>query len=48
MGLVKNDKDKEFVCRQCASYLDTHELIEGKCPDCNNDEDLFVNDLNED
>lgn len=46
--IFKNYKDKEFVCRQCSLFLDNSELIEGCCPSCNTDEDLFINDNNED
>ena len=42
--IFKDDKEKEFICRQCATFLDSNELIEGKCPNCLNDEDLFINE----
>ena len=49
MGFFKPDKDKEFNCRQCSTYLDSTELVDGKCPNCKTDEDLFMNDIeNED
>jgi rubrerythrin len=48
MGFSKDYKDKEFICRQCNSFLDSGELIEGNCPDCETDEYLFHNDLDED
>jgi rubrerythrin len=44
----KEDKDREFECRQCGLFLDGEDLIDGKCPSCENDEDLFDNSLNED
>jgi rubrerythrin len=43
MGFKKSDKDKEFVCRQCSTYLDQNDLIDGGCPNCKNDEDVFMN-----
>ncbi len=48
MGWGKQEYKKEFICKQCGTFLDTNELIEGNCPDCENDEDLFINDGNED
>lgn len=45
--IFKDEKEKEFVCRQCAIFLDVNELKDGKCPECENDEDLFMNE-NED
>jgi rubrerythrin len=44
MGFEKEDKDKDFICRQCNIYLDVHDLVDGKCPNCNNDEDVFINE----
>lgn len=41
---MKTDKEKELVCRQCPLFLDTEDLVEGKCPSCENDEDLFQNE----
>lgn len=41
------ERTKEFHCRQCSSFLDTHDLINGCCPNCENDEDLFINELKE-
>ena len=41
-------EDKELHCRQCGEFLDSKELEEGKCPNCETDEDLFINDENED
>ena len=43
----KDDTKKEFVCRQCMTFLDTEDLIDGKCPKCNTDESVFANDLND-
>lgn len=42
---MKNKKDKEFICRQCGISLDAEELVEGNCPSCENDEDVFINEL---
>lgn len=44
----KSNKEKDFYCRQCSNFLDAHELINGCCPECENDEDVFINDINED
>lgn len=43
----KDDKDKDFVCRACVTFLDQEELNEGECPNCESDESLFQNDDNE-
>ena len=45
---MNDEQDKEFICKQCACFLDANELIEGQCPNCLNDEDVFINDKNED
>jgi len=47
MNLIFNESEKEFVCRQCGMFLDSKDLIDGKCPCCNSDENIFINDLNE-
>ena len=44
----KEPKDKEFICRQCGEFLDKKDLKKGDCPNCETDEDLFINDKNED
>lgn len=41
---MKTDNEKEFICRQCGTFLDSEDLIEGKCPNCETDEDLFINE----
>jgi len=43
----KDETKKEFVCRQCCTFLDTKELNNGKCPKCDTDEDVYLNDLND-
>jgi len=43
----KDDTKKEFVCRQCMTFLDAEDLIEGKCPKCETDESVFANDLSD-
>ncbi len=48
MGFAKDDRGKDFMCRQCGLFLDQKELKDGNCPDCGTDEDLFMNDENED
>ena len=45
MQEMKNNKEKEFMCRQCGEFLDSEELVEGKCPNCETDEDIFINEL---
>lgn len=44
MGFRKDNKDKEFHCRQCAGFFDSDELENGSCPECGTDEDLFMNE----
>jgi rubrerythrin len=46
MGFKKENKDKELVCRPCGKFLDSNELDDGKCPECGDDEGIFMNDLN--
>lgn len=45
--IFKQDKDKDFNCRQCGAFLDKEELVDSKCPNCKTDEDLFINNLKE-
>lgn len=45
--MEKDYKDKEFICRRCISFLDSEELIDGNCPDCETDEYLYINTLKE-
>lgn len=45
--IFKDKKTKEFVCRQCVTFLDTCDLKNGKCPNCKTDEYVYINDLNE-
>jgi rubrerythrin len=45
---MEEETKKEFICRQCGTFLDSEDLINGNCPNCENDEDIFMNDLNED
>lgn len=47
-GFAKQDSEKEFICRQCETFLDQNELLDGKCPSCETDDYLFNNDLLED
>jgi Zn finger protein HypA/HybF involved in hydrogenase expression len=42
---MKNEKEKEFVCRKCSIFLDSQELENGCCPSCETDSDVFLNDL---
>ena len=46
--MYKDYKDKEFQCRQCNSFLDSEELVDGKCPDCETDEELYQNSIGDD
>ena len=41
----KDETKKEFICRQCGTFLDTEDLKDGKCPKCDTDEDIYPNDL---
>lgn len=47
MSFLKEDKDKYFVCKMCNLFLDINELVNGKCPDCKSDDNLFHNELKE-
>lgn len=40
-------KGKEFICRQCSTFLDASDLVDGNCPNCKSDEDIFVNEEEE-
>ena len=44
---IKDNVKKEFVCKRCMVFLDAKDLAEGKCPQCDSDEYVFINDLNE-
>jgi len=37
--------EKELHCRQCGTFLDNEDLVDGKCPNCGTDEDIFLTDL---
>jgi rubrerythrin len=43
MKIFKADTDKEFHCRKCGSFLDNTDLKDGKCPTCDSDEEVFIN-----
>ena len=47
MNWTDKKEDKDFICRGCGSFYDKDELNGGKCPECDTDENLFNNDLNE-
>jgi len=38
------NKDKEFHCRQCGAFLDSEDIVDGNCPNCETDEDIYIND----
>lgn len=42
---MEDESKKQYVCRNCAIFLDTAELEEGKCPECKKDDYIFQNDL---
>lgn len=42
---MKEDNKKEFVCRQCYLFLDSEDFLDGACPECGSDENIFHNDL---
>jgi Zn finger protein HypA/HybF involved in hydrogenase expression len=35
MGWGNSNNDKELHCRQCGQFLDSRELKDGNCPECN-------------
>lgn len=41
-------EEKDYVCRKCSLFLDSEELNDGKCPQCDDDDCVFLNDLKED
>jgi Zn finger protein HypA/HybF involved in hydrogenase expression len=45
---MKEYEEYELHCRQCGQFLDSEDLIDGECPNCETDEDLFENDINDD
>lgn len=44
MRIFKEDTDKEFVCKECNTFLDQNELEDGNCPNCESDDNVFHND----
>lgn len=40
----KISDNKDIVCRGCANFFNNQELIEGKCPICETDENLYLNE----
>lgn len=43
----KYESKKEFVCRNCGKFLNVVDLIDGKCPLCKSDENIFQNDFSD-
>ena len=43
---MKDETKKEWICRACLKFLDSEELVDGECPNCETDENIFLNDLN--
>lgn len=42
---MKNEESKEFICRNCMTFLDSEEFSpKGVCPECGSDE-IYLNDL---
>lgn len=41
--IFEDSKQKEFNCRQCSGFFNSIDLKKGCCPNCNTDEDLFLN-----
>ena len=39
----KNEIDKELICKQCGQFLDKDDLKNGDCPNCETDEDIYLN-----
>lgn len=42
---IKDKSAKEFFCRNCGTFLDQKELVWGKCPNCDTDDHVYLNDL---
>lgn len=40
----KEENEKEFICRRCSKFLDTEDLVNGKCPNCKTDENIYINE----
>ena len=47
MGFEKPQNKKEYVCRMCGKFLDANELTNNGCPNCDTDENIYLNDLND-
>jgi predicted Zn-ribbon and HTH transcriptional regulator len=43
----EDNKKKEFYCRQCGYFYDSDELENGKCPEYETDEYLYINGLSD-
>jgi rubrerythrin len=41
--MIKENKNKEFICRRCSLLLDIDELEEGMCPSCRDDRHILFN-----
>lgn len=44
-NIIKADKDKDLECRQCASFFNYDDLIDGACPDCLCSDAVFENSI---
>lgn len=42
---MKEENEKEFICRRCSLFLDAEDFDNGGCPECKSDEHVFNNDL---
>jgi len=42
--MIEKPKEKEFICRDCNTFLDSKELKNGQCPHCGSDA-VFLNDV---
>jgi Zn finger protein HypA/HybF involved in hydrogenase expression len=40
---ITDQNKKEFLCRKCLKFLDIKDLTDGKCPDCETDEYIYIN-----
>ena len=45
MAFEKDNKKKEFVCRNCGTFLDAKDLKNNKCPNCGEEDEIYMNDL---
>jgi len=42
---MRDESEKEFICRPCGKFLEKDEFIDGCCPECGEDDGIYRNDL---